>query len=50
MKGLRTWDKKGFLSLSERPNADQIEPSLEKYLLVCYAVEHLEVPPLNNRM
>lgn len=47
MEGLRTWDKKAFLVLSEKPGTD---PSLEKYLLVRYAMEHLEVPPLNSRM
>jgi hypothetical protein len=47
MEGLRIWDKKAFLALSEK--ADPI-PSLEKYLLVRYAMEHLEVPPLNIRM
>ena len=50
LEGLRTWDKKSFLALSENPRSPGLEVSLEKYLLVQYASEHLEVPPLNNRM
>jgi hypothetical protein len=50
LEGLRTWDKKAFLTLSESPKAALDEVSLEKFLLVRYAKEHLEVPPLNNRM
>jgi hypothetical protein len=50
LERLRTWDKKSFLALSERPRSPGLGVSLEKYLLVQYASEHLEVPPLNNRM
>ena len=50
LEGLRTWDKKAFLALSERPRTPSLTVSLEKYLLVRYTAEHLEVPPLNNRM
>jgi len=50
LEGLRTWDKKSFLALSVHPRSPGLEVSLEKYLLVQYASEHLEVPPLNNRM
>lgn len=41
---LQTWDKRAYTEFS-----DFREPSLEKYLLVRYASEHLELPPLNNR-
>ena len=50
LEGLRTWDKKSFLAVSEHPRSPGLEVSLEKYLLVRYVSEHLEVPPLNNRM
>lgn len=40
---LRTWDKSTYIN---RP--DWSRPSIEKYLLVTYADEHLELPPLNN--
>ena len=44
---LRTWDKKKYLLL-KRGALEQL--SVEKYLLVNYAHDHLEVPPLNNRI
>jgi len=47
---LRTWDKKTFLKLSISAPAHAFQASLEKYLLVRYSAEHLEVPPMNNRM
>ena len=50
MDTLRTWDKKSFIALSERARLPALEVSLEKYLLVRYASEHFEVPPMNNRM
>ncbi|MGH8400006.1 MAG: hypothetical protein ACRESU_02790 [Gammaproteobacteria bacterium] len=50
MNGLETWDKKSFISASALLQAKQRKPSLEKVLLVSYAADHLEVPPLNNRM
>lgn len=50
MKELETWDKQSFITASAQPDAQQLRPSLEKFLLVSYAVDHLEVPPLNNRM
>lgn len=50
LTGLETWDKKSFISASALPRSEQRKPSLEKALLVSYAVDHLEVPPLNNRM
>lgn len=43
------WDKKYYLQRIEQPDAG-LNISLEKYLLVTYSDEHLEVPPLNNRM
>lgn len=50
LERLKTWDKKVFLALSERPRSPSLAVSMEKYLLVRYTSEHLEVPPLNNRM
>lgn len=50
LEGLRTWDKKAFLALSDERRSPDLNVSLEKYLLVTYASEHLELPPLNNRM
>ena len=44
---LMNWDKRFFLKQDEL--ATLLVP-LEKYLLVQYADEHLEVPPLNNSM
>ncbi len=44
---LQVWDKKRYL---EVVNQNPISVSLEKYLLVTYAADHLEVPPLNNRV
>ena len=41
---LETWDKRTYLKTS-----DFTIPSIEKYLLVTYADEHLELTPLNNR-
>jgi len=46
----RTWDKKFYLQLEKQQNGQTLEVPLEKYLLVRYAGEHLEVPPMNNRM
>jgi len=46
----RTWDKKFCLKLERKHNDQILEVPLEKYLLVRYAGEHLEVPPMNNRM
>jgi len=45
-----TWDKKFCIQLEDREADPSLEVPLEKYLLVCYAAEHLEVPPMNNRM
>jgi len=45
-----TWDKKFYMQLEGQETASFLEVPLEKYLLVCYAAEHLEVPPMNNRM
>ena len=50
LRECRTWDKKFCLQLEEKQNGTYLEVPLEKYLLVCYASEHLEVPPMNNRM
>jgi len=44
------WDKKFCIQLQDQQTAPSLEVPLEKYLLVCYAAEHLEVPPMNNRM
>lgn len=49
LQALRTWDKRSYMALAEAA-ARTPEVSLEKYLLVRYASDHLEVPPLNNRM
>ena len=43
---LMTWDKRSYIASSPSEFAN---PSIEKYLLVNYAEEHLELPPLNNR-
>ena len=43
---LKIWDKRYFNEL-HKDDARVILP-LEKYLLVMFADEHLEVPPLNN--
>lgn len=47
---LRTWDKKFYLGLEVNSDRNQVVVPVEKYLLVSYADEHLEVPPLNNRV
>ena len=44
---LQIWDKKNFLAFAQHNPASV---SLEKYLLVMYAADHFEVPPLNNRV
>ena len=41
---LQTWDKRTFVQMQ-----DYSRVHLEKFLLVTYADEHLELPPLNNR-
>ncbi|MCX5992412.1 MAG: hypothetical protein NTZ04_08855 [Chloroflexi bacterium] len=46
----RTWDKKFCLQLEKQQKGQTLEIPLEKYLLVCYAADNLEVPPMNNRM
>ena len=40
----KTWDKTAY-----NKAGDYSMPTIEKYLLVTYADEHLELPPLNNR-
>ncbi len=50
LEKLRTWDKKFFLGLQINPDHNQVVVPVEKFLLVSYANEHLEVPPLNNRV
>lgn len=47
LQHLATWDKKYYRGVV---NNNPIQVSLEKKLIVTYAVDHLEVPPLNNRM
>jgi hypothetical protein len=47
LRQLEIWDKKYFLGVTQN---NPVVISLEKYLIVRYAVDHLEVPPLNNRM
>lgn len=47
LKKLKVWDKNYFKSIKE--GKCDIEISIEKILLVEYASEHLELPPLNNR-
>ena len=41
---LKTWDKRAYTKMGNYSN-----PTIEKYLLVSYADQHLELPPLNNR-
>lgn len=41
---LKTWDKQTYVK-----SGDHATPTIEKFLLVTYAEEHLELPPLNNR-
>ncbi len=50
LRECRTWDKKFCIQLEDRQTDPSLVVPLEKYLLVCYAAEHLEVPPMNNRM
>lgn len=50
LEKLKTWDKKFFLGLGVAPHQNRIVIPVEKYLLISYADEHLEVPPLNNRV
>lgn len=46
---LQSWDKNYYYK-NNISGQNPATISLEKYLLVSYAVDHLEVPPLNNRM
>lgn len=50
LEKLRTWDKQFFLKLTNQRLGEILEIPVEKYLLVQYADEHLELPPLNNRL
>ena len=48
LERLRTWDKRAYLEIARGiPNQETAIP-LEKYLLVMYANDHLELPPMNN--
>lgn len=47
---LKTWDKQYYLKNVQEQGVETITIPVEKYLLVNYASEHLELPPLNNRM
>lgn len=47
---LKTWDKQFWLKLTDANVGGTLEVPIEKFLLVYYADEHLELPPLNNRM
>lgn len=48
LKELETWDKKYYRQVKpETPNV-RVNVPLEKYILVKYAVDHLELPPMNN--
>lgn len=47
---LKTWDKQYYLRNVQEQGVETITIPVEKYLLVNYASEHLELPPLNNRM
>lgn len=47
LQHLAIWDKRYFLNVV---NANPVAVSLEKKLIVTYAVDHREAPPLNNRM
>lgn len=48
LKELETWDKNHYLKVKPPTPNTRVTVSLEKYFLVKYAVDHLEVPPLNN--
>jgi hypothetical protein len=50
IENLKTWDKQFYLKNVQEQGAGSITIPVEKYLLVNYAAEHLELPPLNNRM
>lgn len=50
LEKIQTWDKQFFLKLKESNSGGSLEVPIEKYLLVTYTHEHLELPPLNNRM
>ncbi len=46
----KTWDKKFYIGLNKRGIEQKLKIPLEKFLIVSYASEHLEAPPMNNRM
>ena len=48
LERLRTWDKGFYLKIAKANPTQQITIPFEKYLLVMYADDHLEVPPMNN--
>ena len=50
LEKLWTWDKQFYLKLTDQNLDANLEIPVEKYLLVQYADEHLELPPLNNRL
>jgi len=45
---LETWHKRYYLKVKPHPLNTRVTVSLEKFILVKYAVDHLELPPLNN--
>ena len=47
---LKVWDKQFFLKLTDAHAGGNMTVPIEKYLLVGYTHEHLELPPLNNRL
>ena len=50
LEKIKTWDKQFFLKLMDSHSGGSLDVPIEKYLLVTYTHEHLELPPLNNRM
>lgn len=49
LEKLKIWDKKSFLKYVDAYFSRVLTIPIEKYILVEYAHEHLELPPLNNR-
>ena len=50
LEKLMVWDKQFFLKLTDDHVGGGLTVPIEKYLLVGYTHEHLELPPLNNRL
>jgi hypothetical protein len=50
LEKLKTWDKRFFRQINDSRKKRVIKIPREKYLLVRYADDHLELPPMNNRL